>query len=184
VSRVVERALVVEDNPALSRTLTAALAPRFGEVRAARTVAEAGTLLASWRPDLIVLDVMLPDGDADAVLDLVAAHPPAPVVVAISGEADASRGFALGQRGVRAFVPKPLTLDELEAAIDLALTTAPDLEPHLRQSVGHRPLAEVEQQARDVMIDEALDRAVGSRRGAARILDTSRQLLQYLLRRR
>jgi two-component system, response regulator RegA len=182
--RVVERVLIVEDNRSLSRTLEAAMAARFAEVKLARSVADAGRLVESWSPDLIVLDFSLPDGDAHAVLDLAAVREPAPVVVAISGEADARQTFALAQRGVRAFLPKPLTLDELEAAIDAALTTAPDLEPHLRQTVGHRGLQEVEAQARDVMVDEALARSVGSRRGAARILETSRQLLQYLLRRR
>lgn len=182
--RVVERALIVEDNRSLLRTLVSTLERRFGEVRSTRTVEGARALLEGWRPELIVLDVMLPDGDALAVLELAALREPTPVVIAISGEADAAQTFALAQRGVRAFLPKPLRLAELEAAIDLAVRTAPDLEPHLRQTVGHRGLQEVGAQARDVMIDEALARAVGSRRAAARILDTSRQLLQYLLRRR
>jgi two-component system response regulator RegA len=184
VGRPVERALIVEDSRSLARTLEQALASRFGEVRTARSVADAARELATWHPDLVVLDFVLPDGDANAVLDLAAMKEPAPVVVAISGEADAQQTFGLAQRGVRAFLPKPLRLEELEAAIDVAVSTAPDLEPHLRQSVGHRPLHAVEAQARDVMIDEALARAVGSRRGAAKILATSRQLLQYLLRRR
>ena len=76
------------------------------------------------------------------------------------------------------------SLDELEAAIELAISAAPDLEPYLRQTAGHRPLREVTDEVRDVLINETLARAGGSRRAAARSLATSRQLLQYLLRQR
>lgn len=52
----------------------------------------------------------------------------------------------------------------------------------LRQTVGHKPLSDVQTEVRAVMLDEALARSQGSRRGAARRLRMSRQLLQYLLR--
>jgi two-component system response regulator RegA len=182
--RVVERVLVVEDNRALLRTVEHALSARFPEVRGCRTVAAARTIVHGWTPDLVVLDFALPDGDARAVLDLPELREPAPVVVAISGRAAPIESFELAQRGVRAFLSKPVTLDELEAAIELALSEAPNLEPHLRQTAGHRPLREVTDEVRDVLIDETLARSRGSRRGAARILATSRQLLQYLLRQR
>ncbi len=184
MTRAVDRVLVVEDNRSLRRTLAQALGARFADVRACGSVAEAAAQVADWHPDLIVIDFKLPDGDARAVLDLAALREPAPVVVAVSGEAGPVDTFELAQRGVRAFLPKPLTLAELEEAIAVALETAPALEPHLRQAVGHRGLSEVTEEVRGVMLDEALARAAGSRRGAARILDTSRQLLQYLIRRR
>ena len=61
---------------------------------------------------------------------------------------------------------------------------APRVEPHPRRVVGHRDLAAMTEEVRSVMIDEALARAAGNRRAAARILGTSRQLVQDLLRRR
>src|SRR5690606_17093039 len=182
--RSIERVLVVEDNPRLLATLQHALARRFADVRGCRSVRAVRTLLASRRPELLVVDYALPDGDARTVLDLAEAWGPAPVVIAISAEAGPVETFALAQRGVRAFLPKPLTLAELERAIDRSLTTAPPLQPHVRQLVGHRALAEVTQEVRDVMVDEALAQTNRSRRSAARVLGTSRQLIQYLLRRR
>jgi two-component system, response regulator RegA len=184
MARLVDRVLVVEDDRRLLRTLEGALSARFAEVRGCRTVAEAAAVVDGWSPDLLIVDFQLPDGDARAVLDLAALREPAPVVIAVSGAAGPVDTFELAHRGVRVFLPKPLTLDELEQAITVALDTAPDLEPHLRQAVGHLGLSEVSDKARDVMIDEALTRAQGSRRAAAKILGTSRQLLQYLLRRR
>ncbi|KAB2906575.1 MAG: response regulator [Kofleriaceae bacterium] len=182
--RTVERVLVVEDNRSLLRTLEEALRARFPDVRAGRGIADVSRLIDGWSPDLVILDFQLADGDARSVLDLAALREPAPVVVAVSGEASPVDTFELAHRGVRAFIPKPVTLDELERAIAVALETAPRLEPHLRQAVGHHGLAAMTEEVRAVMIDEALARAAGSRRAAARILDTSRQLLQYLLRRR
>jgi DNA-binding NtrC family response regulator len=70
----------------------------------------------------------------------------------------------------------------LSAAIHDALEVAPDLRPALKQLVGHKPLAEVETEVRAVMLEEALSRTGGSRRGAARLLSMSRQLVQYVLR--
>jgi DNA-binding NtrC family response regulator len=85
---------------------------------------------------------------------------------------------------VRAYLAKPLRLDRLQAVIRTALEAAPDLLPVLRQTVGHKRLADVQSEVRAVMLDEALARSRGSRRGAARLLSMSRQLLQYLLRQR
>jgi len=180
--RVVERVLVVEDSRALLRSLCGALAESYEDVRACRTVAEAEALLASWWPDLVLLDVVLPDGDAHAVVALLERRDPAPAVIAMSGAAGRSQSFRLAGRGVRAFLDKPLRLDRLSAAIRDALEVAPDLRPALKQLVGHKPLAEVETEVRSIMLDEALSRTGGSRRGAARLLSMSRQLVQYVLR--
>lgn len=174
--------LVVEDNRSLLRTLRNALEPRFVEVRTCSSVAEALCTLDDWAPDLLIIDFKLPDGDARTVLDRALARQPAPVAIVISGEAAPDETFELAQRGVRSFLPKPITLDELEQAIALALDSAPELSPHVRQLVGHRSLAGVTAEVRATMIDEALARSSGNMRGAARLLETSRQLLQYLRR--
>jgi len=180
--RAVERVLVVEDSRALLRSLCGALAGSYEDVRACRSVAEADSVLATWWPDLVLLDVVLPDGDAHAVLALLERRDPAPAVIAMSGAAGPSQSFRLAGRGVRAFLEKPLRLDRLNAAIQAALEAAPDLRPALKQLVGHKPLAEVETEVRAIMLDEALSRTGGSRRGAARLLSMSRQLVQYVLR--
>jgi DNA-binding NtrC family response regulator len=180
--RVVERVLVVEDSRALLRSLRGAFAESYDDVRGCHTVAEVEAELASWWPDLVLLDVVLPDGDAHAVLALLERRDPAPAVIAMSGAAGPSQSFQLAGRGVRAFLEKPLRLDRLCAAIQHALEAPPDLRPALKQLVGHKPLAEVETEVRATMLDEALSRTGGSRRGAARLLCMSRQLVQYVLR--
>jgi two-component system response regulator RegA len=182
--RAVERVLVVEDNASLARSLQRTLGARFAEVRACQTRAEAAREIGGWHPQLLILDVALPDGDAFDVLRDAAGCEPAATVVAMSGTARTEESFALARLGVRAFLRKPITPEALTRAIDEALSRPPDLRPHVREVVGHRPIHEVEAELRDTMVDEALARSGGSRRGAARLLEVSRQLLQHILRRR
>lgn len=181
--RAVERVLVVEDDPALSRSLQRALAERFSEVRVARTRAEAAAMLRASPPDLLLLDVVLPDGTAADVLRDAVRCRPIPTMVAMSGEASSEQSFELAQLGVRGYVSKPLTAETLGRTIDEALKSAPILEPTLRATVGQRSLREVEREVRATMVSEALARSRDNRRGAARLLSISRQMLQHILRR-
>jgi len=182
--REIERVLIVEDNLRLCRALGRALGERFPTVDIVHSVEAARAALGASAPDLILLDFALPDGDAFDVLDAVVARRPAPVVIAMSGQAKPLDTFALAQRGVRAFLDKPITLDTLEAMLRRLADTPPPLAPHVAQTVGHVPLQRLSADVRDAMIDEALARADGSRHEAARVLGISRQLLQYLLKQR
>lgn len=180
--RAVERVLIVEDSPSLVRSLERTLGERFASVRSCQTRAGAETELARFHPDLLILDVALPDGDAFDVLRRAAENEPAPTVVAMSGTARSDQAFELARLGVRAFLRKPLTPEALDGAIEAALAQPPNLRPHLRDMVGRRPIQEVEAEVRSTMVGEALAQSGGNRRGAARLLQVSRQFLQHILR--
>jgi DNA-binding NtrC family response regulator len=175
-------ALIVEDDRALADGLQKALAGLVDLVACARSVAEARASLAQLRPELLILDVMLPDGTAFDVLEQARRLEPFPMVVAISGGAEPEDTFQLATLGVRAFLRKPIDLQAIEAALVQTRSTAPDLTPHLRATVGRRGVRDVEEQVRRVMVREALASSGGSRRGAARMLSVSRQLLQHIVR--
>jgi len=177
-----QRLLIVEDDHALRRALSAALSPRVGSVTSCGSVREARSALPAFRPDVMVLDVYLPDGTALDVLEVAQALPALPIIVAISGQARPEESFLLAQQGVRAFVPKPLDLAALEQALDRVTAEPPDLVPHLRGAVGHAPVRDVESAVRRTMVTEALGRTRGSKSGAAKILRVSRQLLQHMVR--
>ena len=180
-ARSVDRVLVVEDDASLRRTLERTLSERYREVRSCGTRAEAEVVLREWSPELLLLDVQLPDGDAFDVLREAARHDPAPTVIAMSGEARSDQSFELAKLGVRVYLPKPLSSEAIDGALEEALSSPPDLSPHVRGVVGHRPIHEVEEEVRETMVQEALARTAGSRRGAARLLSISRQLLQHIL---
>jgi DNA-binding NtrC family response regulator len=174
--------LVVEDDAPLARTIQAALSPSAPEVHVCRTAADAIASFGRVRPELVLLDVALPDGSAFDVLAALTSVEPRPMVVAMSGTARPDETFRLAQLGVRHYLRKPFTLAELQAAVTLARTTPADVTPHVRNLVGLRPIHDVEEEIRRTMLQEALARAGGSRRGAARLLAISRQLLQHMLR--
>ncbi len=176
------RVLVVEDNSRLRGTLLRGLTSRGYQTRACGSVEEARDELESFRPDALLLDVSLPDGDALAVVDAARAAGGSPVTIAMSGKATPLQSFRLAQLGARRYLQKPVDLDTLQAALDEALSTPPDLEPHLRATVGKRPIHEVEKEIRATMVDEALSRARGNRQRAASLLRISRQLLQHILK--
>ena len=172
----------MEDTERLRRTLTEVLRARAAEVVGVGTVAEARDALSALRPDLLVLDFKLPDGSGLEVLEAAASVSPAPVVVAISGTAGPADTFRLAELGVRAYLEKPIALADFERALEQALTRAPDLSPHVRSAVGRVGIKDVEAQVRETMVKEAIARSGGNRRGAARLLRVSRQLLQHMLR--
>ncbi len=176
----------MEDSVALVRALKAALASRGDAVTVSScgTAADAHRFLAECTPDLLLLDVHLPDGSAFDVLATVRTRRPLPVIVAMSGQASSDEAFRLAQFGVRAYLSKPLDLANLNAALDSALAQAPELELHVRAAVGHRAIKDVEHLVRTTMVDEALAQATGNRRRTAQLLQISRELLQHILRRR
>ena len=178
------RVLVVEDHGGLRREIIAALASDRHELLEAGTVREARQILESEPVDTVLLDVALPDGTAFEVLDAIQLMAPRPRIVAMSGSARPEESFRLAERGVRYYLAKPLEVDQLERTMKQLAEEPPDLEPHVRNLVGYQPVREVEARIRTIMVDEALARANGSRRGAAKLLSISRQLLQYILRQR
>lgn len=81
------------------------------EVTEAGTVAEALAVSAADRPDLIVLDIGLPDGSGwDVLRELQASRSLPPTVVTSAGQAARER---LLEFGITAFLPKPFAIDDL-----------------------------------------------------------------------
>lgn len=175
--------LVVEDNVSLREMLARVLETLGWQVSTAETVAQVAAIDERSAPRFVVVDVDLPDGSAFDVLELVDRWAVPPAIVAMSGVASPDAAFRLAQAGVREYLTKPLSVDELSAALARAATT-PDLRPQLRRVVGWVGVHEVEKSVRDALLDEALERTNGNRSAAARLLRVSRQLLQHMVRER
>lgn len=181
MGRRLRSALVVDDDATLRAGIAAFLRERKLRVGTAASAADAIAQLRA-RPDLVVLDVRLPDGDAFTVLEHARQLAPAPVRIALSGAASPEDAFRLAQHGVRSFLQKPVSLDELWDAIQAAAEEPPDLAPIVQQTVGHLSLKQLTSQVRDEAIQQALAAARGNRTGAARILRVTRQAVQQMLR--
>jgi two-component system, OmpR family, response regulator len=113
--------LVVEDDANILELLTASLRFAGFEVAAATTGSEAVTAAMRTRPDLVVLDVMLPDLDGFEVIKLLrseAGHIPVVFLTARDATDDKIRGLTLGGDD---YVTKPFSLEELTARIRAVL---------------------------------------------------------------
>lgn len=114
------RILVVEDEPAILAYMRAALEVDRHAVRAAGTLAEARAALALETPDVVLLDLGLPDGDGlDLVAELDARGGVGPAVLVVSGDGSALE-WAL-ELGARDFVRKPFRAIELRARVRAAV---------------------------------------------------------------
>ena len=176
-----ERVLIVEDHKPLRQAIARAARTWGAEVLEAGTVREGRALLARL-PDVVIVDVALPDGQAQPIVEDAVRMRPVAAVIAMSGQASAEEAFQLARSGARRYLPKPISLDELTRSVEEALGDRPSLDPFVAAHVGNTPLREVQGEVRRVMIEQALAKARNSRSGAARLLDMTRQAVQQIVR--
>jgi DNA-binding response OmpR family regulator len=124
------RILVVEDDAALARVLRDNLSFEGFQVHWAADARMAVEASKEFTPDLVVLDVMLPDGDGFELCRYLQQGGRTPVIMlsARSQKADKLRGLALGADD---YVTKPFDLEELLARIKVVLRRARPVVEHL-----------------------------------------------------
>lgn len=110
------RIIIVDDEPQILRALRINLQARGYEVHTAANGAEALAAVASTRPDLMVLDLGLPDIDGVDVIRKVRAWTALPIVV-LSGRADSRDKVDALDAGADDYITKPFGVDELLARI-------------------------------------------------------------------
>ena len=114
------RVLVVDDKAAILKFLKPALGANDYEVATAGGVAEATKRIAAEGPDVVVLDLGLPDGDGKDVIRRVREWSDVPIVVLSARDREAEKIEAL-DLGADDFVNKPFGVGELMARIRTAL---------------------------------------------------------------
>jgi DNA-binding NtrC family response regulator len=176
-----ERVLIVEDYKPLRVAIARAARTWGAEVLEAGTVREGRALLARL-PDVVIVDVALPDGQAQPIVEDAVRMRPVAAVIAMSGQASAEEAFQLARAGARRYLPKPISLEDLTRSVEEALSDRPSLDAFVAAHVGNTPLREVQSDVRRVMIEQALAKARNSRSGAARLLDMTRQAVQQIVR--
>ncbi len=114
------KVLVVDDDPSLLKALRIGLTARGDEVVIAHSGTEAINQVALTRPDLVVLDLGLPDIDGIEVCRRIREFSPVPIVV-LSAYGDERRKVEALDSGADDFVTKPFGMAELEARLRVAL---------------------------------------------------------------
>ncbi len=114
------RVLVVDDEPQIQRLLDVALSAAGYDVISAETGAEALRMAVTGAPDLIVLDLGLPDRDGKDVLRQIRAFSQTPVIILSARDREAEKIEAL-DLGADDYVEKPFGIGELTARLRAAL---------------------------------------------------------------
>jgi two-component system, OmpR family, response regulator len=115
------RVLVVDDDPSIVRIIEEVLSreERF-EVRTALTGYDAGMMTREFRPNIVLLDYMLPDVNGNIVCERIKSDPDLADtrIIIISGVVHQDEIDRLLEAGADAFIPKPFQVEELIETID------------------------------------------------------------------
>jgi len=169
----VTRVLVVDDEPQILRALRINLRVRQYEVHTAATGAEALAVAAAHPPDLVILDLGLPDMEGVDVIAGLRGWTAAPIIV-LSGRADSADKVEALDAGADDYVTKPFGVEELLARMRAASRRVGAAEDPPRVRLG------------DLTVDLAAKRVTrdAADNGAAdiRLTPTEWHLLEVLLR--
>ncbi len=137
------RVLLAEDEPAVAASLEQQLRALGHQVVAeATTGSEAVSLSAERRPDVIVMDIRMPDCDGIEAARRIAEQCPVPVVF-LSGHFDEGLLTGVTAAGGLAYLLKPATSDQLQAALALARSRFLEMQDLREQAVRLEQALEV-----------------------------------------
>lgn len=117
------RVLVIDDEPEIRRALRTGLAGAEFAVEWAPNAAQGIDLVTQWRPDVVILDLSLPDVDGLDVCRQLRAWSRVPIIVLSIRSGDADKITAL-DAGADDYLTKPFSMGELIARIRVALRHA------------------------------------------------------------
>ena len=112
--------LIVEDDKYIIHFLSISLKEENYGLWVAKTVKEAVSLFYANRPDLVILDLGLPDGDGMEVIESIREAADTPVIV-VSARQDEDEKIHALDAGADDYVTKPFYMGELQARIRAAL---------------------------------------------------------------
>ncbi len=115
------RVLVVDDDAAIRTVVREALRRVGHTVETASTVAEMQRALNHFSPQVLITDVILPDGNGlDLVPEILASRPDLPVIV-LSAQNTLATAVRATEQGAFEYLPKPFDLGELTRAVAAGL---------------------------------------------------------------
>jgi two-component system KDP operon response regulator KdpE len=144
--------LVVDDEPAIVRLVRAKLQADGYGVITAEGGAQAIELFDQERPDLVILDLMMPEMDGFETLRRLHQFASTPVIMltARGSDADKLRGF---ETGVDDYITKPFNPDELSARVAAVLRRSQGATPTPAQTLLRYPNVEIDLDRRTVTVN-------------------------------
>ena len=118
----VSRVLIVDDHRVVAEGLVALVGARYDVVGTITDGLEAVDAIARLRPDVVLLDLMMPHVSGLTVLRSAAARGLAPIAIILTMHADPPLAVEALRAGARGFVTKETSGDELLTALDVVLS--------------------------------------------------------------
>ena len=172
--------LVVDDEPQILRALRINLRVRQYDVHTAGSGSEALEVAAQHPPDLVILDLGLPDLDGVEVIHGLRGWTEAPIIV-LSGRADSTDKVEALDAGADDYVTKPFGMDELLARMRAVSRRAGGRRATRRRS-GSATSSSTWPPSGYVRRSEAKDHKDQAGNGDVRLTPTEWHLLEVLLR--
>jgi len=163
---VSRRVVLVDDHGLFLAGVRAELGEAVEVVGEAGTVARAIPLIKELDPEVVLLDVHLPDGSGEAIIDAVASERPGVRFLALSVSDAAEDVIGTIRGGARGYVTKTITGPELVAAIERVATGDAVFSPRLAGFVLDAFAGSIEV----AQIDEDLDRLTEREREVMRLI--------------
>ncbi len=113
--------LIVDDEPSSLELLEVYLRDKGYAVECAVNGRECAAKVASFAPDVVILDVRLPDKDGIEVLKELRARENPPYVIIVTAFHEMGTTIKAIRSGAFEYIPKPIDVDELERAMERAL---------------------------------------------------------------
>ena len=139
------RVLVVDDDAAIRTVVAQALRRAGHEVITAETLAQLDRALATSIPDVLISDVVLPDGDGIARMAEITSRMPTLPIIILSAQNTLTTAVRAAEVGAYEYLPKPFDLDDLTRAVSGALArgsvsaSLPVSEDHALPLIGRSP---------------------------------------------
>ena len=116
------KVLVIDDDPAICLVVGEALRRQGHKVRSAGSVREREALMDAFDPDVLITDVMLPDGDGLEDVSHILDQNPELSVIVLSAQNTLNTAVRAAEKGAFEYLPKPFDLNELTRAVSDALS--------------------------------------------------------------
>ena len=163
------RLLVVEDSPSLGEALMFAFGFEDGiePVGVARSIRQALEMAAVDRPDVVLMDVRLPDGNGIEAASRVVELRPGTAVIVMTAHADNLIALDAADGGAAGFVLKDVRIAKIVASVRRVVTEALAVDPAVLDAIlaqaggtGASAAVELEQPASELLrlLAEGLDR--------------------------
>lgn len=112
--------LIIDDDDGIRRTLELHLKDSFSEVTTADSLTHGKSAWTSQSPDIVILDLMLPDGTGLQLLQQMYEANSTAVVIMITGQHEMEYAVEAMKHGAFNYINKPLDIHELNSALDSA----------------------------------------------------------------